>query len=84
MKLKISNSCFFTELDEKGILLNTLDGYYYEFDDKAAFIWKLLMANDDVQKIKESYSEKFQISNSKSNEFIDEFIDDLKTKGFLI
>ena len=84
MEIRISNYCFFTELDEKGILLNTLDGYYYEFDDKAAFIWKLLMANDDVQKIKESYSEKFQISNSKSNEFIDEFIDDLKTKGFLI
>ena len=84
MEIRISNSCFFTELDEKGILLNTLDGYYYEFDDKAAFIWKLLMADDDVQKIKELYSEKFQISNSKSNEFIDEFIDDLKTKGFLI
>ena len=84
MKLKISNSCFFTELDEKGILLNTADGVYYEFDDKAAFIWKMLMADDELQTIKKLYSEKFQISNSESNEFIDEFIDDLKTKGFLI
>jgi len=84
MELKISNSCFFTELDEKGILLDTSDGIYYEFDDKAAFIWKLLMAEDELQKIKALYSEKFQISNSESNEFIEEFIDDLKIKGFLI
>ena len=84
MELRISNSCFFTELDEKGILLDTSDGMYYEFDDKAAFIWNLLMAEEELQKIKELYSEKFQITYSESNEFIEEFIDDLKTKGFLI
>ena len=33
---------------------------------------------------KELYSEKFHITNSESNEFIEEFIDDLKIKGFLI
>ena len=84
MELRISDSCFFTELDEKGILLHTLDGTYYEFDDKAAFIWKLLMANDELQIIKKLYSEKFQICISESNVFIDEFIEDLKIKGFLI
>lgn len=84
MELRISNSCFFTELDEKGILLDTSDGMYYEFDDKAAFIWNLLMAEEELQKIKELYSEKFHITNSESNEFIEEFIDDLKIKGFLI
>ena len=83
MEIRISNSCFFTELDEKGILLDTSDGIYYEFDDKAAFIWKMLMANDELQKIKKLYSEKFQINDSESNEFINEFIDDLKNKGFL-
>ena len=84
MELRISNSCFFTELDEKGILLDTSDGMYYEFDDKAAFIWNLIMANDELQKIKELYSEKFHITNSESDIFIEEFINDLKTKGFLV
>ena len=75
---------FFSELDEKGILLDTSDGFYYEFDDKAAFIWKLIMANDDVQTIKELYSEKFMITEDESDIFINEFVNELKTKGFLV
>lgn len=84
MELKISNACFFSELDEKGILLDTSDGFYYEFDDKAAFIWKHIMANDDVQRIKELYSEKFKITNGEGDIFIDEFVNELKNKGFLV
>lgn len=83
MQFKINNQCYFTELDDKAVVLNTSSGIYYELDTKACYIWKMLEKNHQHEEIIDSYAENFNVSKKNSAEALKKFIEHARNEGFI-
>ena len=84
MHLKINSNCYFTELDDKAIVLNTSSGFYYELDEKSCYIWKMVEKNYEYEEIISLYKKKFLFSREESVEALDAFISKAKEESFLV
>ena len=83
MKFKINNQCYFTELDDKAVVLNTSSGIYYELDPKACYIWKMIEKNNQLEEIIDSYEKNFNVNEKNSITAVKKFIEQARDEGFI-
>lgn len=83
MQFKINSQCYFTELDDKAVVLNTSSGIYYELDPKACYIWKMIENNHQLEEIIGSYAENFSVNKKNSTEALNKFIEHARNEGFI-
>ena len=83
MSFKINKNCYFTKLDDKAVVLNTSSGIYYELDQKACYIWKMLEENHQHEEIIDSYAENFNVSKKNSTEALKKFVEQARNEGFI-
>ena len=66
MNFKINKNCYFTQLDEKAVVLDTSSGCYYELDEKACYLWMMIEKDYEYKEIISSYQIKFLINKEES------------------
>lgn len=81
--LKINKDCYFTEIDEKSIILNTATDLYFELDEKATFLWKCLANRISKEEAITQYQTKFKKDKEESIVAYESFISEANIEGLL-
>ena len=83
-KFKLNESCIFTTLGEKSVVLNIDSGKYYELNASGTLIFELIKQNKSMKEINEFILEDFKIANPEHISDIESFIQECIDLDFIM
>lgn len=81
--LKISKNIVVEELGEDLIILDLISGEYFEANELGSLIINELKKNQDIEQIKKTIMQKFNVKDAVAEDDLMKFINQLDKKGLL-
>lgn len=81
--LKISKNIVVEKLGEDLIILDLISGEYFEANELGSLIINELKKNQDIEQIKKTIMQKFNVKDAVAEDDLMKFINQLDKKGLL-
>ena len=81
--MKLKEDAIFEELEDEGYLYDSGNDKLFSLNETGRLIVRLIQDNKNVPEIKDKIIEEFKVDESTANKDLNEFLDVLKTQGFL-
>jgi len=81
---KINSNVIFREIDDRIVLINLENGFYYSLNEIGCMIFKLILDKHDTSEIVERINGNFEIANDTIESDLDSFIRDMEREKIVI
>jgi len=82
-KVRVSSSALYREVQGEAVLLQLDNGEYFGLDEVATRIWQLLVANSDLDAVRDALVNEYDVAEDEATNDLARLVDELISKHLL-
>jgi Coenzyme PQQ synthesis protein D (PqqD) len=82
-KVRVSSSALYREVQGEAVLLQLDNGEYFGLDEVATRIWQLLVANSDLDAVRDALVNEYDVAEDEATNDLTRLVDELISKHLL-